>query len=193
MPRPELRDGGREEPMAGLKADELALAALEEGAADQGLDIVDVELSGPGSHPTLRVRVDLLEGGPIDMDRVTACTSWVSEVVETLDPIDGPYELEVSSPGVDRPLRRPCDFARFAGELVEVSACEPIEGRKAWTGTIGEVDDEGFVLHAEGIDVRMPFCVVKRAKIKPDYDKIMAEAKKAAKAKGDEGSEEAGE
>ena len=168
--------------MAGLKADELVLAALEEGAADQGLDIVDVELTGPGAHPTLRVRIDLLEGGPIDMDRVTACTPWVAEVVETLDPINGPYELEVSSPGIDRPLRRPCDFARFAGELVEVSTTEPVDGRKSWTGTVVSSDDEAFVLRSDGQDVRAPFSVLKRAKIKPDYDKIMAVAKKAAKA-----------
>ncbi len=184
--------------MAGLKADELVLAALEEGAADQGLDIVDVELTGPGSHPTLRVRIDLLEGGPIDMDRVTACTPWVSEVVETLDPINGPYELEVSSPGVDRPLRRPGDFARFAGELVEVSTNEPVDGRKNWTGAIVSSDDEAFVLSVDGQEVRVPFSALKRAKIKPDYEKIMAEAKKAAKAAKaaeacDEGEDEDGE
>ena len=168
--------------MTGPTIDQRVLEALEQGAADQGLDIVDVELSGPGSHPTLRVRIDLLEGGPIDMDRVTACTPWVSEVVEALDPIAGSYELEVSSPGIDRPLRRPSDFARFVGERAEVSSVEPVDGRRSWTGEIVGADDEAVTLEVDGASFAIPFAAIKKAKLKPDYEKLMAEAKKAAKA-----------
>ena len=88
--------------MAAVKADELVLEALEAHAAERGLDIVDVEVAGPASHPTLRVRIDNLEGDTIDMDTVCAQTAWVSEVVERLDPFAGAYELEVSSPEIGR-------------------------------------------------------------------------------------------
>ena len=132
--------------MAGLKADELVLAALEEGAADQGLDIVDVELSGPGSHPTLRVRIDLLEGSPIDMDRVTACTPWVSEVVETLDPIDGPYELEVSSPGMDRPLIKREHYERYTGSEVEIKLYKGKDGTKNIQGVLDSIDGDSVTV-----------------------------------------------
>lgn len=170
--------------MAGLKTDELILTALEEGAAEQGLDIVSVELSGPANHPTLRVRIDLLEGGLIDMDRVTASTPWVSEVVETLDPFPGSYELEVSSPGIERPLRRACDFARFAGERAEVVTREPVENRRNFTGTIVSAGEEAVVIEVDGTAYEVALGLVKTAKLKPDFDKIFAAAKKAAKEAG---------
>lgn len=168
--------------MTGSRIEELVLDALEKGAADQGLDVVDVEFSGPGSHPTLRVRIDVLEGGPIDMDRVTASTPWVSQVVEALDPISGSYELEVSSPGVDRPLRRPGDFERFAGERVEVSASEPVEGRRSWTGVLQGIADGTVSVEVDGAVCAIPFSAIRKAKLKPDYEKLLADAKKAAKA-----------
>ena len=170
--------------MAGLKTDELILAALEEGAAEQGLDIVNVELSGPANHPTLRVRIDVLEGGPIDMNRVTAATPWVSEVVETLDPFPGAYELEVSSPGIERPLRRACDFARFAGERAELVTRDALDGRRNFTGAIVRADGEAVVVAIDGTEYTVPLDQVKSAKLKPDFDKIFAAAKKAAKEAG---------
>lgn len=171
--------------MAGSKIEERVLEALETKAAEQGLDIVDVELAGPGSHPTLRVRIDVLEDGPIDMDRVTASTPWISQVIEELDPISGSYELEVSSPGVDRPLRRPSDFARFAGERAEVVAVEPVDDRRSWVGTIVEASDEAVTIEVDGTAYAVPFSVIKKAKLKPDYEKLLADAKKAAKAAKD--------
>ncbi|MBE6069839.1 MAG: ribosome maturation factor RimP [Clostridium lundense] len=176
--------------MAGLKTDELILAALEEGAAGQGLDIVSVELSGPAAHPTLRVRVDLLEGGLIDMDRVTACTPWVGEVVEALDPFPGAYELEVSSPGIERPLRRARDFARFAGERAEVVTREPVQERRNFTGTIVGATEEAATIEVDGVSYEVPIASMKSAKLKPDFAKIFAAAKKAAKEAGfDENAE----
>lgn len=175
--------------MAGLKTDELILAALEEGAAEHGLDIVSVEVSGPAAHPTLRVRIDLLEGGPIDMDAVTLHTAWVSEVVEALDPFPGAYELEVSSPGIDRPLRRASDFARFAGERAEVVLREALDGRRSFTGAIVSATDDTVRIDVDGTVFELPVSGMKQAKLKPDFDKIMAAAKKAekeAKARGEQ-------
>lgn len=166
--------------MAGLKTEELILAALEEGAAERGLDIVCVEVAGPAAHPTLRVRIDLLEG-TIDMDAVTLHTAWVSEVVEALDPFPGAYELEVSSPGIERPLRRPGDFVRFEGERCELATREAIDGRRTWAGTIVGADEQTVTLNVDGADRAIPFALVKQAKLKPDFEQIMAAAKKAEK------------
>lgn len=167
--------------MAAVKADELVLEALEAHAAERGLDIVDVEVAGPASHPTLRVRIDNLEGDTIDMDTVCAQTAWVSEVVEGLDPFAGAYELEVSSPGVDRPLRKEADFTRFAGETVAFDAKTPVEGRKSWTGTLKGFAEGNVLVEVDGQECALALDNMKRCHIKPDFDAIMAAAKKAAK------------
>lgn len=167
--------------MSAEKADELVLEALEAHAAEQGLDIVSVEVSGPASHPTLRVRIDLVEGGPIDMDAVCSKTGWVSDVVEQLDPFAGAYELEVSSPGVDRPLRKPADFERFSGETVVFEACQAVEGRKSWTGVLKGLSEGQVLLEVDGEQVALDLGNMKRCHIKPDFDAILAAAKKAAK------------
>jgi ribosome maturation factor RimP len=174
--------------MANHEAEERVLAALEAGAAEQGLDIVAVEVSGPANHPTLRVRVDLASGEAVDMDRVTAATPWVAGVEEELDPFPGSYELEVSSPGIDRPLRRAADFARFAGERAEVATRDEVQGRRSFTGTLVGATDAAVSLDVDGTVYEVPLAQVKRAKLKPDFDQIMAAAKKAAKeaeARGD--------
>ena len=168
--------------MAAHKVEGPILEALEAGADEQGLDIVSVEVGGPADHPTLRVRIDVLEDGPIDMERVAAVTPWVSEVVEALDPFPGSYELEVSSPGVERPLRRARDFAARIGERVEVVLEAPVDGRRSWTGEVAGVDGEEVALTVDGQTVAFAVPAMKSAKLKPDFDALFAEAKKAEKA-----------
>ncbi len=170
--------------MADAKVEALVLEALEREAAGRGLDIVSVEVSGPAAHPTLRVRIDELEGGPIDMERVTAATPWVSEVVEALDPFPGAYELEVSSPGIERPLRRARDFAAHLGARAEVVAREPVDGRRSWIGEILASDEGSVTLGVDGRACAIPLDLVRQARLKPDFDAIMAAAKKAEKKAG---------
>lgn len=156
------------------------LAALEARAQAQGLDIVDVEVVGPANHPTVRVRIDVLGEGTIDMDEVCARTPWVSEVLEELDPFPGAWELEVSSPGLDRPLRRACDFARFIGERAEVRATRQIDGRGKGTGTIVGIEGDVVTLDVDGTGWQVPLADIARAQLKPDFEKIFAAAKKAS-------------
>ena len=72
--------------------------------------------------PCVRVRIEGAEGQSLSLNDVTANTKWVGDVIEELDPISSSYTLEVSSPGMARPLRRPCDFARFVGENCELTS-----------------------------------------------------------------------
>lgn len=166
------------------------LAALEEGASAQGLDIVSVETSGPKSHPTLQVRIDTLEGGPIDMDRVAEATPWVSSVLDAIDPFPGPWELEVSSPGIDRPLRRLSDFAAFVGQRAEVTVAREDGGVRTIVGVIARAEDGVVALDADGEVVEAPIAQVRKARLKPDFDAIMAAAKKASKAAKGKGRDE---
>lgn len=145
------------------------LAALEEGAEAQGLDIVDVEVVGATKAPTIRVRIDRLDGQLITLDEVTEKSAWVSQVIEEIDPFENPYNLEVSSPGVDRPLRRKKDFERFVGQKCEVTTTAT-EGRRKFTGLIGSVDDEKVVLDVDGEETPLALNEIKKATLKAELN-----------------------
>ena len=147
--------------------------ALEQVAAGHGIDIVDVDIVGATKAPCVRVRIDKLEGEGITLDEVTANNAWVSEVVEGLDPIATSYTLEVSSPGMARPLRRPADFALFVGEQVELTTTAT-EGRRKYKGTIEAATDTEVTLALDAGDdagrVTIPFAEMKKCTLKPVYD-----------------------
>ena len=147
------------------------IAALEAKGAEHGIDIVDVEVVGATKNPCVRVRIDHAdEQAPtITLDEVSAQTDWVSEAVEDADPFAGAYVLEVSSPGMDRPLRRRRDFERFAGEEVSL-ATTATEGRRRYTGTLEGLDGDDVVLTCDGREERIPFDEVRTCKIRPAYD-----------------------
>lgn len=143
---------------------------LEGQAADRGIDVVDVEIVGATKAPCVRVRLDKLEGDPITLDEVSAQTKWVSDAIDTLDPISGSYTLEVSSPGMKRPLRRASDFARFVGSDVELTTTA-LEGRKSYKGTIATATDSDVTIACEGEDpATISYNDVKKCVLKPVYD-----------------------
>ncbi|MFL5246475.1 MAG: Imm1 family immunity protein [Myxococcales bacterium] len=96
-------------------------------AAAEGLELVDVEFAGAGGHPTLRLYIDKVGG--VSLDDCTHVSRALSAALDVEDPIQGSYELEVSSPGLDRPLRTAEHFQRFAGENVRVKTYGPLEER----------------------------------------------------------------
>lgn len=143
--------------------------ALEASAAP-GIDVVDVEVVGATKAPCVRVRLDKLEGDAITLDEVASQTRWVSDCVEALDPIAGPYTLEVSSPGMKRPLRRPSDFARFCGSEVELTTTA-MEGRRSFKGTISATTDTAVTIACEGEEpCTISFDDVKKCTLRPVYN-----------------------
>ena len=156
--------------MVKSKLEQDIIDALEARAAEHGIDVVDVEIVGATKAPCVRVRLDKLEGDPINLDEVTAQTAWVSDTVEALDPISGSYTLEVSSPGTKRPLRRPSDFVRFQGEEVELTTTA-MEGRRSYKGVIAAADDASVTIQPEGEDAAtISYDDVKKCTLKPVYD-----------------------
>ena len=105
-----------------------------------GVEVVDVEQLGA----TLRVTVD--KPGGIDLDVVSEATLVVSDALDHNDPVPGRYTLEVSSPGVERPLRTPEHFRRFVGTSVAVKTRPDVEGDRRLEGTLEAADDEGVVV-----------------------------------------------
>lgn len=156
--------------MVKSKLEQDIIDALEQVAPEHGIDIVDVEVTGATKAPCVRVRIDRVEGEGISLDEVTAQSAWVSETVEKLDPIAGSYTLEVSSPGMARPLRRPSDFVRYAGSDVELTTTAT-EGRRKYKGTLTQATDEAATLELEdGASVTIPYDEIKKCTLKPVYD-----------------------
>ena len=144
--------------------------ALETLAAEHGVDIVDVEMAGATKAPCVRVRLEGADGEALGLDDIAAQTKWVSDAVEAIDPVAGSYTLEVSSPGMARPLRRPRDFARFTGEDVDL-VTTATEGRRKFKGRIAGATEEAVTLALEGDEtVIIPFAEVKKCTLKPVFD-----------------------
>jgi ribosome maturation factor RimP len=108
--------------------------------AAHDVEVVDVEQLGA----TLRVTVD--RAGGIDLDAVSDATLVVSDALDRNDPIPGRYTLEVSSPGLERPLRTPAHFQRFVGADIAVKTKADVEGDRRVEGTLESADDDGFVV-----------------------------------------------
>ena len=144
--------------------------ALEPTAAERGIDVVDVEVVGATKAPCVRVRIDHAdESAPtITLDEVTEETEWISAALDELDPIPSSFTLEVSSPGMARPLRKERDFVRFAGETVQLSLV-PGEGRRRYTGTLLGIEDGVVALEVDGERVELPFDDIRKCTIKPDF------------------------
>ena len=106
----------------------------------ENFELVDVEFKKEGPHRYLRVFID--KDGGITLDDCQKVSEALSEKLDELDPIEENYFLEVSSPGLDRPLKKDADFERFKGELVEIKLYEPINGQKLLEGElVGLVED----------------------------------------------------
>ena len=157
--------------MAATPLEMQIVEALEAEAASHGIDIVDVEVVGAKRAPIVRVRIDHAdeEKDTITLDEVSAQSEWVGEVLDALDPIADSYMLEVSSPGMARPLRKQRDFERFAGETVQLTTTAG-EGRRKFTGELKGIAEGIVTLTCDGEDVTIDFDQIRSCKIKPNYN-----------------------
>ena len=139
------------------------LAEVVEGALPEGAELVEARFSG---WPLLTLLVDR-EDGPVDHEFTSGVIRRVSPVLDE-EGFDG--LVEVSSPGIERPLTKPEHFRRFVGKEAKVKLVEPVEGRRSFTGTIERTDETGFVLKLPegGAEVELPFGSVSRANLKED-------------------------
>ena len=139
------------------------IEALEPVAIENGFEIVDAEVTGNAKSPILRIYLDKEDGITLD-DISEAQQGWLEAIVDEVDIIAGEYILEVSSPGIDRPLRTRAHFEDFAGEEVKLTT-EPIDGRRKFGGTLeGMEGDDVIIVTEEGERLAIPFEAVQKAK-----------------------------
>jgi ribosome maturation factor RimP len=143
----------------------LVVAVLE----TEGLELFDVEIAGAAHIPVVRVFVD--KQGGIGMDEIAEATRHVSEALDEADVPAGRYTLEVSSPGIDRPLRDLDDADAYVGENAQFTLREAVAGRKRFTGVITGVEKDAVVIDADDAGlVQLPWSSVSRARLKADVD-----------------------
>ncbi|PYI50408.1 ribosome maturation factor RimP [Paenibacillus flagellatus] len=129
----------------------------------EGFELVDIEYVKEGSNWFLRVFVDK-EGG-IDIDDCGRISEYLSERLDEKDPIPTAYFLEVSSPGAERPLKKPQDFVRAVGKNVFVTTYEPIEGAKEFEGKLLDYSEERLVVQAGKKTTEIPAGKVASARL----------------------------
>ena len=129
-----------------------------------GFDLVRVSVSGK-HRPRVQVMVEPSGGGAMSVDDCADISRAISAVLEVDDPIEGAYTLEVSSPGIDRPLVRLEDFERFAGFEARLEASRPIAARRHFRGRLLGVAGNAVRIEVEGAPVEVPFSDIKRAKL----------------------------
>ena len=165
-----VRETGPEREIA-----DLAQPVLE----DLGFRLVRVKLSGRDGG-TVQIMAERPDGG-MSVDDCATISRRLSPVLDAYDPMPGAYHLEVSSPGIDRPLVRVGDFLQCVGSQAKIELKEPVDGRKRFKGTIEDVVDEEVHLkveldgQAEPVVIGLPFALISEAKLSVDLDGLRAD------------------
>ncbi|HEV2363839.1 MAG TPA: ribosome maturation factor RimP [Caulobacteraceae bacterium] len=140
------------------------LELLDPAARAAGFEIVRLRLMGGDRQRRLQVMAEG-PGGTLGVDNCARLSRALSYVLDAVDPIRGGYLLEVSSPGVDRPLTRLEDFSAFAGLEAKIELQRPIEGQKRFRGQIAGLDGDTVLLKPGPGLVRLPFVDIAEAKL----------------------------
>ena len=138
-----------------------------------GYELVRLTVSG-GHRKTLQVMAERKDGLNMSLDACALLSSAVSAVLDVEDPIEGAYSLEVSSPGIDRPLPRTKDYDRFAGFEAKLETRAPIDGRKRFKGKLLGVEGANVKIEVEGAALALPLEEIEKAKLVLTVDLIAA-------------------
>jgi ribosome maturation factor RimP len=140
-------------------------------AEAEGLALVRVKMMGGTSDPTLQVMAERPDTRQLTLDDCARLSRRISELLDTLeaegrDPIASAYRLEVSSPGIDRPLTRLSDYDDWKGHEARVALAEKLNGRKVYTGAVLGVEGDEVMLDIPGLgETRLPFALIHSAKL----------------------------
>jgi len=146
---------------------EKVLSEIEQHAEtllrELGLELVEVQFRREGHGWVLRLFIDSEQG--VTLDDCAVVSREMSAWLDVEDLVEHAYHLEVSSPGLERPLKKLADFKRFAGRQVKIKIREPRDGQKVFIGELEEVADDGVTVVAEGKPVRILFEEIAKARL----------------------------
>ena len=170
-------------------------AIVEPVLADLSFRLVRIRMSGKDDSCTVQIMAERPDGS-MSIGECEAVTRALSPVLDVADPVVGAYRLEISSPGIDRPLVRRSDFERHLGDVVKIELVEPRDGRRRFRGTLAAIADDAATVHvddAEGdgaADVALPFTAMSDARLVLT-DALITAALRRSKQAVEEGREDA--
>ncbi len=157
------------------------LALIEPSLTDLGYEVVRIRLQGDG-RPVLQIMIDRADGADVTVEDCTLVSRTASALLDVADPIAGAYELEVSSPGLDRPLTRPKDFQSFSGNEARIELKAAIDGRRRFRGRLLGLDGDtvrmAVPLDADETEFALPLDAIVKAKLILT-DELLAAAQRA--------------
>lgn len=140
------------------------LQQIEAAVEGQDVEVVTLEVLGAKRAPILRVYIDTPSG--VTFDVLSQAQAVIGDLLDEIDPFPGAYTLEVSSPGIDRPLRTAEHFMRFVGSKAQVKCAQPIDGRSRFKGVIAGVSDGSVAIECEdGARFDIPLGSISRANL----------------------------
>ena len=133
-----------------------------------GYEVVDIEYKPHPTNGLLRIYIDQPEG--IQLEDCEVVSRQISSLLDVEDPIPGQFNLEISSPGMDRPLRKVQDFERFKGEVVKIKLSVPtIEGQRNFTGKLMGIENDEVILEMDGETHYLPLDSIDKARLVPQF------------------------
>ena len=144
---------------------------IEPAVSNLGFEIVRVQVSG-NQNPTLQIMAEPILSTIMTVEHCAMISRAVAAVLDVDDPIQGNYTLEVSSPGIDRPLIKIQDFERFTGSEARIETLELIDGRKRFRGCLSVIQDGSVTISKDGMDWTIPFPLIRRAKLLAQEDQL---------------------
>jgi ribosome maturation factor RimP len=150
---------------------------IEPAVGDLGFDVVRVRVSG-NRKPSLQAMVERQDGRAVSVDDCARVSRAISALLDVEDPIKGAYTLEVSSPGIDRPLVKLGDFERFRGFQAKIETALPVAGRRRFKGRLLGIEHDTVRIEIDEGEVKLPYPDIQRAKLVLTDDLIAASEEK---------------
>jgi ribosome maturation factor RimP len=138
--------------------------AIAPSVTSMGFELVQVKFMDGKKSQTLQIMAERPDGS-MTLDDCAMISRQVSAVLDVEDVIPTAYRLEVSSPGIDRPLVKLTDYPKYIGHTVKIETVLPIDGRKRFTGSIKAAQAENIIITVDGKDVTLPFADIQTAKL----------------------------
>jgi ribosome maturation factor RimP len=142
-------------------------ALAEQVLADQNMELIDLEYRREGRGWVLRLYIDKENG--ITLEDCARVSQEIGTVLDVEDIIGTPYSLEVSSPGLNRPLKKERDFIKYRGRLVKVRTFDPIDNRRNFKGKLREIFDGGIGVEIDGEVITIPLANVAKANLEYEF------------------------
>jgi len=141
---------------------------IEPVVEGMGYEVVDIEFKPHPTNGLLRVYIDKSDG--ILIEDCEAVSKQISSMLDVEDPIPGHFNLEISSPGMDRPLRKQQDFERFTGAVIKIKLSLPnLEGQRNFTGKLMGIENQNVVIQVDGETHYLPLDTIEKARLVPQF------------------------